>query len=88
MKIRSRQLNACGILLMLMSLSCHIYALSPAEAAEQARASTGGKVLQVRAQEEGKYRVKVLLPNGQVRTISISDSGSSNNQKSKKSKGR
>ncbi len=45
--------------------------LSPAQAAEQARAQTGGKVLKVKRKKEGGYRVKVLMPNGQVRNIYI-----------------
>ncbi len=48
--------------------------LSPGEAAEQAKARTGGKVLKVKQKKEGGYRVKVLMPNGQVRNIYIGKS--------------
>ena len=44
---------------------------SPAEAAEVARQDTGGKVLKVKKQKNNHYRVKVLLPTGQVNTLTI-----------------
>ena len=44
---------------------------SPAEAAEEARQQTGGKVLKVKTDENNRYRVKVLMPAGQVKTITI-----------------
>ena len=48
--------------------------IGPAGAAAAARAATGGRVLGVRAQSAGGrtvYRVKVLLPGGRVRTVTV-----------------
>ena len=45
---------------------------SKSDAAAIAKAQTGGKVLQVKHNKSGYYRVKVLMPNGQVRHIIIS----------------
>ncbi|MFT6387687.1 MAG: hypothetical protein ACJAUP_001059 [Cellvibrionaceae bacterium] len=65
-------------------LSCvYAQALSPAEAAEQAR-STGGKVLQVRSRKDGGYRVKILMPNGQVQSISVGNSPEAKSERSDK----
>ncbi|MFZ1537858.1 MAG: hypothetical protein WAT23_10815 [Chromatiaceae bacterium] len=49
-------------------------AASPAQAAEQVRRQTGGKVLSVREQDGG-YEVKVLTPSGEVRSVFIPASG-------------
>ncbi len=49
-------------------------AASPAQAAEQVRRQTGGKVLSVREQNGG-YEVKVLTPSGEVRSVFIPASG-------------
>jgi hypothetical protein len=54
-----------------IGLSAVTQALSPADAAEAARTRTGGKVLQVKAGDNGEYRVKVLMPSGQVRYLNI-----------------
>ena len=77
----SRTLTLCLTTVTLLLLSTNVHALSPAEAAEQARSSTGGKVLQVKPRKDGRYRVKILMPNGQVRSIPV---GNSPEQKSKK----
>lgn len=47
--------------------------LSPAEAADSAREATGGKILKVKpvSGEKIDYRVKVLLPEGQVHNILV-----------------
>jgi uncharacterized membrane protein YkoI len=48
--------------------------VGPAAAAEAARGATGGRVLGVRAKRaKGRivYRVKVLLPEGRVRTVTV-----------------
>ena len=48
--------------------------IGPAGAAAAARAATGGKVLGVRAaRADGRtvYRVKLLLPGGRVRTVTV-----------------
>ena len=48
--------------------------IGPAQAAAAARAATGGKVLAVHAARiDGRavYRVKLLLPGGRVRTITV-----------------
>ncbi|MEO0443005.1 MAG: hypothetical protein AAFZ92_04590 [Pseudomonadota bacterium] len=52
---------------------------SEAEAAAAARAQTQGKVLQVKKAAGDQYRVKVLMPNGQVRTLSINTRKVKNN---------
>lgn len=58
--------------LTLTLLSCHTAAQSsPAEAAEIVKQRTGGKVLKIKTQKDSKYRVKVLLPTGQVKTVNI-----------------
>ena len=44
---------------------------SASEAAAIATAKTGGKVLQVKQSKPGLYRVKVLMPNGQMRLIVV-----------------
>lgn len=47
---------------------------SAAQAAEQVRRQTGGKVLSVR-ERNGGYEVKVLTPSGEVRSVFIPASG-------------
>jgi hypothetical protein len=49
-------------------------AASAAQAAEQVRRQTGGKVLSVR-EKGGGYEVKVLTPSGEVRSVFIPASG-------------
>jgi len=49
-------------------------ASSPAQAAEQVRRQTGGRVLSVREKGEG-YEVKVLTPAGEVRSVFVPASG-------------
>jgi hypothetical protein len=49
-------------------------ATSAAQAAEQVRRQTGGKVLSVR-EKGGGYEVKVLTPSGEVRSVFIPASG-------------
>ncbi len=49
-------------------------AASAAQAAEQVRRQTGGKVLSVR-EKGGGYEVKVLTPSGEVRGVFIPASG-------------
>ncbi len=53
------------------STSVNAQASSPAEAAREARERTGGKVLKVKSTDRGQYRVKVLMPGGQVKNINI-----------------
>ena len=49
--------------------------MTPAEAAEQAQAQVGGKVIRVSAYDNEKkgYSVRMLTANGQVRTLFIPD---------------
>lgn len=68
-------------MLLLLSACFNVHALSAAEAAEQARSSTGGKVLQVKPRDDGRYKVKVLMPNGQVKSISVGDSSTDSSKK-------
>ena len=49
-------------------------ATSAAQAAEQVRRQTGGKVLSVR-EKGGGYEVKVLTPSGEVRSVFVPASG-------------
>ena len=49
-------------------------ASTSAEAAEQARRQTGGKVLSV-SRSRGGYQVKVLTPKGEIRVVHIPGSG-------------
>ena len=49
-------------------------AASAAQAAEQVRRQTGGKVLSVR-EKNGGYEVKVLTTSGEVRSVFIPASG-------------
>lgn len=49
-------------------------ASSAAQAAEQVRRQTGGKVLSVR-EKGGGYEVKVLTPSGEVRGVFIPATG-------------
>jgi hypothetical protein len=49
-------------------------ASSAAQAAEQVRRQTGGKVLSVR-EKGGGYEVKVLTPSGEVRSVFIPATG-------------
>jgi len=72
--------------LLLLSVCLNAHALSPAEAAEQARNSTGGKILQVKTRNDGRYRVKVLLPNGQVKSISVGNASTESSKKNSKKK--
>jgi|GEM_PF-2252373 len=47
-------------------------AIGPSEAASKVRQSVGGKVLKVKASpDKTKYYVKVLLPGGKVRTVTV-----------------
>jgi len=71
-----KPLNAIilATLLFTTSLSANTFAQSSAsEAAAMAKAQTGGKVLQVKQNKTGRYRVKVLMPNGQMRLIIVSN---------------
>ncbi len=47
-------------------------ATSAAQAAEQARRQTGGRVLSVQ-ERDGGWEVKVLTPSGEVRSVFIAD---------------
>lgn len=76
-----RILKPCLALSIWLCLCANVHAMTPAEAAEQARKSTGGKVLQVKPRDNGQYRVKVLMPNGQVRSLSINGSATESNGK-------
>jgi hypothetical protein len=61
------------ILAIALSPTSHTVAqTSKSDAAAIAKAQTGGKVLQVKHNKAGYYRVKVLMPNGQMRHIIIS----------------
>lgn len=68
-------------MLLLLSVCFNAHALSAAEAAEQARNSTGGKVLQVKPRDDGRYKVKVLMPSGQVKSISVGNPSTENSKK-------
>ncbi len=58
--------------LFALCFSSNTFAQSSAsEAAAIAKAQTGGKVLQVKQNKTGRYRVKVLMPNGQMRLIVV-----------------
>ncbi len=58
--------------LLVLCFSANAFAQSSAsEAAAIAKAQTGGKVLQVKQNKTGRYRVKVLMPNGQMRLIVV-----------------
>ena len=45
--------------------------IGPDAAAAKVRDATGGRVLGVRSDGRGGYRVKVLLPGGRVRVVSV-----------------
>lgn len=65
----------CSLFLgLVLSLSLAGNALaqsSASDAAAIAKAQTGGKVLQVKQSKAGRYRVKVLMPNGQMRHVVV-----------------
>lgn len=64
--------NILPSLLLGLCLACNAYAQSSkSDAAAIAKAQTGGKVLQVKQKKAGHYRVKVLMPNGQMRHIVV-----------------
>lgn len=66
------QTNILPSLVLSLCLTCNAYAQSSApDAAAIAKAQTGGKVLQVKQKKAGHYRVKVLMPNGQMRHIIV-----------------
>jgi len=67
-----------AVALLSICICFNSYAISPAEAAEQARNSTNGKILKVKTRKDGSYKVKVLMPNGQVKSISVSNPSTSN----------
>jgi len=46
---------------------------SISDAVAIAKAQTGGKILQVKQNKAGYYRVKVLMPNGQMRHMIIGE---------------
>lgn len=78
-----RPFNAIILATLLLTafLSANSFAQSSAsEAAAIAKAQTGGKVLQVKQNKTGRYRVKVLMPNGQMRLIVV---GKGRNSKKK-----
>jgi cytoskeletal protein RodZ len=55
---------------------------TPAEAAEMARQQTGGKVIWVK-DKQGKFLVRVMMPNGQLRHVNFT-----NRSKSKQNPGK
>lgn len=77
------RLAAVWLSLMTAVISMPTLALSPAEAAEKARASTGGRVLKVKQADQNRYRVKVLMPNGQVRNLSVGNGAQGKKPKKK-----
>lgn len=61
-----------GVLLLVQSAG-----ISQDEAAAQVRAATGGRVLDIRTQVEdgvSVYIVKVLLPDGRIRVVTVGGS--------------
>jgi hypothetical protein len=75
-----------GLLILLSSTSSMAQKLSPSDAAASARDFTNGKVLKVDpiTRDGVDYRVKMLLPEGQVRNIIIDgDSGKAHFRKGK-----
>ncbi len=71
---RRRLTQGCCVLMLAFSPWLYAQQKSPAEAADSARSFTQGKVLSVkpfRDNDAVHYRVKVLLPNGQVRYIFV-----------------
>ena len=66
------KINILPSLVLGLCLACNTYAQSSkSDAAAIAKAQTGGKVLQVKQKKAGHYRVKVLMPNGQMRHIIV-----------------
>jgi predicted aspartyl protease len=68
------KMNILPSLVLGLCLACNAYAYaqsSKSDAAAIAKAQTGGKVLQVKQKKAGHYRVKVLMPNGQMRHIVV-----------------
>jgi|GEM_PF-3253352 len=76
-----------SMLLLMTSLSTTAQKLSPSDAAKSARHITGGKILKVKSPDSGSqdYRVKILSPKGQVRSIVI-DGNSGKLKKRRKQK--
>jgi hypothetical protein len=66
-----------GCVLILGLSSNTIAQGSASDVAATAASQTGGKVLQVKENKAGNYRVKVLMPNGQIRHIIIDNPNSS-----------
>jgi hypothetical protein len=75
MKYSLRTNKLCQLLISIAIVLCSTGVVaqssSPAEAAKEARERTGGKVLKVKDSDKGNYRVKVLMPGGQVKTIKV-----------------
>lgn len=62
------------LLVLLFSSTVALAAGGADMAAQQAAASTGGRVLDVRAGEEGSrtvYVVRVLMPDGRVKVVRV-----------------
>jgi sulfite reductase beta subunit-like hemoprotein len=55
---------------------------TPAEAADEARKRTGGKVIWVKG-SKGNYQVRVMMPNGQLRHVKIRDKSQANKKPGK-----
>ena len=60
-----------ALIIGMLSSSLYAQAMTAEQAAELARQKTGGKVLKVEQQNPHLYYVKVLMPQGQVRHITI-----------------
>lgn len=84
--LRLRPAHFYLLFFLLFGLAGQVQALSPAEAAEQAKAHTGGKVLKVKALGDDHYKVKVLMPNGQVRSVPIGNAAEERKDNSEESK--
>ncbi len=80
--MKLRHCIQCALLLLICSLPLQGHAqggylladISPSDAAAKVVRQTGGKVLRVTLEERGGkevYRVKVLLPEGRVKTVFV-----------------
>lgn len=76
--LKKKTLLAGFIMALSLSAMAHSQNISPAEATQKAIAQTGGNVIKVTPFDEEKqgYYVRVLTPNGQVRTLFIPDEDS------------
>ena len=82
---------SASLLSLLLAVTVQAQRLSPSEAADSARNHTGGKVLKVKSPQGGNntdYRIKVLLPQGKVRNVTVDGNSGKVRQPSPKDKKR